>query len=154
MRSSSWIRTVALLTTLGVVLAARPALAAPPPPHLALDLSLQGPVAEATKLYLTGLALKKVGITVTISGGIGLAAGVGLIVWGYQEPQSTAMKGGGWALVGTGVLLGVIGIPIWMAGNSRIARAKKTIGLPSFVMAPYVAPTAGGLVAGLAGVSF
>jgi hypothetical protein len=104
--------------------------------------------AEPGEQALPGSSLRKAGIVVTFVG-IGLqVAGVGLLAAGAaihadtNEDTTNYAIAGVWSF-GLGTLALPVGIPMWAVGSSRMSRARRAW------IEPFVAPTRGGLVAGL-----
>ncbi|HEY3359818.1 MAG TPA: hypothetical protein VGQ83_41595 [Polyangia bacterium] len=115
-------------------------------------------------LWQQGAAMRSTGRFLTLGSIALFAIGVGLIVnaanqcharWdgamysdGCPDEHGGWIAGGALSIVGSMIGLGV-GIPFWAVGAHRMNRAERMGYVPAYAAAPYVAPTSGGLVAGL-----
>ena len=130
------------------------ALVGTPSQALAEPPNLMPPVVkvaqpEAARLYSRGRVIRRTGIQLTIPAVAGLGLGIGLLVKGMSlrpadEQRGMVLEYVGGSLMAGGILMGGIGVPLWIVGQSRMNRARE-VG----VAQPFVARAHGGLLAGI-----
>jgi hypothetical protein len=164
LQSRSLIPVVALALAAGVfIVTPAPAAAGPeeatvapgpPAPSSATNASTEAAATgDAAELYRSGSSLRAAGIVFTVIGLGAVLVGASLVVIGAVRHAKNGedmldMGGAGiFVFVGGNVTL-CVGIPMWGVGASRRGRAR-SMGYAAAYVQPFLAPTSGGLVAGL-----
>jgi hypothetical protein len=105
---------------------------------------------EAFESYTTGRLYRWIGISLTVVGSLGMVAAASFGALGLRDVRDIPL------LVITAIPSAAclaVGIPLWITGTARQQRALR-LGYRPVLAAPFVAPTRGGVTAGLGVVSF
>jgi hypothetical protein len=141
---TTWFASIALLF---VTLVGTPRRAFADPPS-AVAVVVPDKEQEADTLLSSGRFMRRTGISMTIIGVAGLALGTGLLIEGLSlrpdESNKTAVEYVGGTLMAAGILEAGIGVPLWVAGQTRLNRSRE------LVAQPFLAPGQGRVLAGFA----
>lgn len=146
---------------------APPPGAAPAGPVPAVAFQVNTTPPEQLKLHLQlerGRTMRTIGIVLVV---VGIAAALGAVLsFASIRDRCPQSEDGCWdnltnlgpmfaGVITTAIAIGGLGagIPLWVIGSHRVDKAQRALARQAAVF-PYVAPTPGGLVAGLRAFSF